>query len=274
MRNFPVEARDRIATIFGSLHSLWLFQLRSETVDCCPLCGGRSLVPHLSHRWHGLLISLVKCQSCELMLQSPRLDSGGLHKYYRTTYRTNRDPKHQGDLFERGQRRGEYILEFLREHGMDCRGRIIREVGCGYGGILERFRQEGCSVAGCDMDPKGAAFGEKKKLDIRPGALEVLLDGTKADIVIISHVLEHMADPVRFLQNVKPLLKIDGVVYLEVPGIENPRVVKRGYGIQPGHLCYFSLNTLQQACERAGYRFVTGNNIIQGLIRPSAETQG
>lgn len=228
-------------------------------------------MPHTSHRWGGMLIYLVRCKSCGLMLQSPRLGSEGLSEYYRTIYRTSDDAKHQEELFDRGQRRGAYIVDFLREHGIECRGRTVREVGCGYGGILERFRQEGCTVAGCDMDSKGATFGAKKNLDIRAGTVEVLLDGTKADIVVLSHVLEHMGEPVCFLDDVKQLLKTDGVIYLEVPGIVNPRVIERGYSAQPGHLCYFSLDTLRKTCERAGYRFVTGNEVVQALIEPMVE---
>lgn len=268
--NFPVKARNQVSAIRRWLTWFWLRLHQSEAVVFCPLCEGKSFAPEMSRRWSGLSIYLVRCETCGLMLQSPRLNSEGLLEFYQATYRISEDVEHQEILFNRGQRRGAYIQDFLRDHGFKYCGSTVREVGCGYGGILERFRQEGCLVAGSDMDRRVSIFGQKKNLDIRHGTSDVLLDGTKADILLLSHILEHIAEPVRFLGDMKPLLKKSGLIYVEVPGVSNPRVIERGYAVQPGHLCYFSLDTLKNACQRAGYRFITGNEMVQALLQPVA----
>ena len=111
---------------------------------------------------------------------------------------------------------------------------------------------------------RAADFG----LDLRPGDVEVLADyAGKADIVILSHVLEHVPEPRPFLRRAADLLHPEGVLYVEVPGIDNPKVRARGYGAQPGHLLYFSLETLRRTGEAAGQVFVHGNATVQALFR-------
>ena len=111
--NFPAKSRNQVSAIRGCLNWFWLRLNRSEAVEFCPLCGGKSFVPEISRRWSGLSIYLVRCETCGLMLQSPRLNSEGLFEFYQSTYRTNEDVKHQEILFNRGQRRGAYIQDFL-----------------------------------------------------------------------------------------------------------------------------------------------------------------
>ena len=65
----------------------------------------------------------------------------------------------------------------------------------------------------------------------------------KSDLIILSHILEHIYDPKVFRKATK-LLNPNGLIYIEVPGINNPRIIKRNYSIQAGHLYYFNKETL------------------------------
>ncbi len=94
---------------------------------------------------------------------------------------------------------------------------------------MARFMEEGCSTIGCDPNPIVVEFGITKGLEIRFGSIECLSGKTSADILILSHVLEHIEDPIKFLQNAKDLLVDDGLIYIEVPGVDNPRVKGDNY---------------------------------------------
>lgn len=237
-----------------------------EKICECPLCGGVEFRPHSKH-WKGLFtIRLQSCAACGLIIQNPRLSADSLDSFYRSGYRPgSKNNKGCEKLFDRGVRRGTYICDFLRENGIDYKGSVIFEVGCSYGGILEQFKREGCSVKGCDLDGMPVRYGVSKGLDLEEGSIDTLKkSGCKADIVVLSHVLEHIPDPILFIKGVKSLLNPGGILYIEAPGMKNGKS-KRRY-IQPGHLLYFDLRTLRRVVEKTNFRFISGNEKIQSIF--------
>lgn len=255
-----------LATLRTRLRANRLMRAYSEPVASCPLCGSTAFVPHSTHRVNEFTISLAACTECGLVMQSPRLSAKGIDELYRTDYRTVMAEDHRENLFKRGQRRGAYIKEFLTGCGVAVHGKRIAEVGCGLGGILQSFAEEGCDTVGCDVEESGPEFGRSRGLDTRPGQIDVLANVKQTrDIVILSHVLEHVTDPQAFLGQAADLLAPGGVLYIEVPGIENPRVAERSFGAQVGHLLYFDKRTVTAAVEKAGLIPGPSNDIVQIL---------
>jgi 2-polyprenyl-3-methyl-5-hydroxy-6-metoxy-1,4-benzoquinol methylase len=187
--------------------------------------------------------------------------------FYSHSYRGKTDYNHKQKMFERGRRRGAYISEFLLNSGVVVdRKTVVYEVGCGYGGILDYFRsQYDCTVLGSDIDASINDFSLEKGLDIKKGSLEVFSKG-KADIIILSHILEHISSPLEFLKNLKNLMRENGVIYVEVPGIKHPKVIDGNLGVQPGHLLYFDKNTAINTFKEAGYKVVTSNEVVRAVL--------
>jgi hypothetical protein len=71
------------------------------------------------------------------------------------------------------------------------------------------------------------------------------------NLVSMMHVLEHLPDPVEYLQNLRThILEPDGWLLLEVPNL---------YGhdcFEVAHLLSFSAHTLGQVIQKAGYRII------------------
>jgi len=252
-----------------SLFNLFaLALLPKRTVEQCPLCGCKAFSRFKKIRYQGLLISLVRCEKCTLVLQSPRLTEEALERFYATEYRLDQTDSHGRNQYERGQRRGTYIVEYLSENGKTLgQGDTILEVGCGHGGILGHLQDVGCIVAGCDPESIATEYAKSQGLDIRHGFDDQLSDFEgKADAVVLSHVLEHVEEPIKFLSKIGRLLKSEGVIYVEVPGINNPRVVHKGYGAQLGHLVYFTEKTLRDTASAAGYEVIDANELAQSIL--------
>lgn len=244
---------------------------RWEAVPSCPHCGGSQFKAHSTQRYGLLSIRLKTCGGCGLIMQSPRLAEASLKRFYETDYRRHQgagSTLHAQGQFERGMRRGTYITAFLDTHQIPFRGLRVAELGCGYGGILEVFRQNGCSVKGWDWSREAVTFGRSKGLDLYRASIDPLpsMDG-EVDLIILSHVLEHLNVPQRFLQELRQKMAPEGYLYTEVPGMDNPRVKQRRYAAQPAHLWYFTLPTMQQLMESCGFRLIDGNPIIQGVFR-------
>ena len=74
------------------------------------------------------------------------------------------------------------------------------------------------------------------------------------DIVICSHVLEHLTDPVALLNGLKEYLYSDGIIYAEVP-----MELQCGFPIESNpitHCNFFSPASFHNLFDKAGYRVV------------------
>ena len=90
--------------------------------------------------------------------------------------------------------------------------------------------------------------------------------GIEFDLIIISHVLEHVSDPIKFLLIARKKLKYNGYLYVEVPDIQRPklRVLYSSFFASP-HLFLFSSRTLRIILSKAGLKVIAAGNSERGL---------
>ena len=98
------------------------------------------------------------------------------------------------------------------------------DVGCGAGYSLMRASQSlNCEVEGIDADPGSHGVGRFLKdmvrtVTIKKGFAENLpYDNESFDVVYSSHVLEHVNDEFKALNEMKRVLKKDGVLIIGMP---------------------------------------------------------
>ena len=266
--------------LFGRLRDL-VFRLklrvgffRFKNVGECPLCGGAKFRPVSSFTQKFAVIHIEQCVGCELILQNPRLDDQSLLRFYRSIYRrthlglkSNTDKTFRSRNFEREVRRGSYIYEYVTKSGFKSGGNMVAEIGCGSGGILTHFQAMEDTVIGCDLDPNTIAYGIEKNLPLEVGSIETLLPYVGSiDLVILSHTLEHVPNVRSFLQDIKTLIAPGGMIYIEVPGVNNPRFTMLR-NAQLGHLMYFNLKSLKRLLKTCGFKNLDGNEVVQAIFR-------
>lgn len=138
-------------------------------------------------------------------------------------------------------------------------GKSLLDVGCGDGDFLYRMRQRGWVPTGIDPDPKAIEIAQG-----RIGSAAVCGDLStisklhkKYDVIAANHVIEHVRDPIQFLQLCSALLRDNGRVVLLTPNALSlgHRLYGRYWrGLEvPRHLFVFSRNALAQCAERAGF---------------------
>ncbi len=83
---------------------------------------------------------------------------------------------------------------------------------------MPAFGKAGARTIGFDYG-NYIKFGKKLySLNLYYGGIrEAIEKGIKADIVILSHVVEHFTDPIEELNNLRRLLNSDGICYVEHP---------------------------------------------------------
>jgi SAM-dependent methyltransferase len=248
----------------------WIGNYQKEFVRSCPLCDHQQWKFHSQYRTGVLVLKIQTCLQCGLIFQSPRLSESSLDQYYQQDYRiySNDAPSqdHYHRMFERGIRRGLGICRFFDENQVSYQKLKVLEIGCAYGGILETFRRQGCRVKGCDTNPV-VNYGMSKGLDIFHGSIDGFNPSEeKADLIILSHVLEHIANLHVFLEKIVNLLNPQGSLYIEVPGVNAPHVDWKRV-VQIGHLSYFNLSTLQRLTGPHHLEFIAGNENIQSVFQ-------
>jgi len=108
----------------------------------------------------------------------------------------------------------------------------VLEIGCGHGEALAYLKREcGASfVAGIELVPEVAAIARQKpEIDlVIVGDIERLdcneLPTGSFDLVIASHVLEHVADPWAVTRKLSALLSTNGQLIGSLPNIRNVKV--------------------------------------------------
>lgn len=136
-------------------------------------------------------------------------------------------------------------------------GRLL-DVGCGNGAFLALARQTGWEVQGLDFDQGAVNAARSRGLDVRHGGIELLADVSNAyDVVTLSHVVEHVHDPITLLANIQRLLKPGGRLWLKTPNLASVGANEFGSDWRdmdpPRHLVLFNRGSLQSALRRAGF---------------------
>ena len=137
-------------------------------------------------------------------------------------------------------------------------GRLL-EVGSGNGATLETLANLGWDVEGVDFDPAAVECGIKRGLRVRQGTLaELKLLSASFDVIVSSHVIEHLPDPSDFLRECHRLLKPGGHLVAITPNLESwgHRIYGADWrGLEPPrHLHIFTMNSLATISVKAGLR--------------------
>lgn len=132
-------------------------------------------------------------------------------------------------------------------------GRLL-EIGVGSGSFLSHATAHGFAAFGCDLSPAIRKRVEESSGTPVYASLNSIPDGEKFDVVVMNHVLEHVADPLSFLKSVRARMRPNAVLHLAVPNIGSLEARLPGWNsYEPYHLLYFSPATLRPALVRSGF---------------------
>ena len=252
----------------------------SEEVPCC-VCGGKNFENLSKKDRYGLYVPVAICRDCGLIQMNPRMMQESYNQFYKLEYWKfyTGDKTPPDDFFKSEYKRGGGIYQYISENmKRGIVNALIVEIGCSAGGILQYFKDKGNDVYGVDLGSESIEFGrDNYNLNIETGTLDnVIKQGLSPDIIIYSHVLEHILDPVEEITKLKSIVAPNTYLYIEVPGI---KYLTHSYHmdflkqLQNAHLYYFTLKTLKNVLRKAGWGFVCGDEIIHSIFRVSSNKE-
>ncbi len=240
----------------------------------CPICDKKEHETIGEKDRFGLFFKTNICIDCGMIYTSPRMIQQSYNQFYNIEYRKlyTGEEKATEAFFEEQNIKGEGIYEFLESNNLiPNRSLLVVEIGCGAGGILNFFRKKGHEVKGFDLGEEYLKFGKNKhNLDLEVGTLANYKSDRKCDIIIYSHVLEHILDINKELQAIKQVIDENTIIYIEVPGVkhihENYQFNLLRY-FQNAHTFHFTLETLTNLFVRNGFELVTGTQFVQSAFK-------
>ena len=141
---------------------------------------------------------------------------------------------------------------FMAREGLPVSGKLL-DVGCGNGSFLRAFRNTNKDwyLVGLELDDRNKLLIETipdTKLLVKP---ITEIDET-FDAVVMVHALEHIPDPVQYLEKLSAVLVPEGFLLIEVPNFE-----KSPFDILiADHCTHFTSKLLRGVVEAAGFEVI------------------
>ena len=172
------------------------------------------------------------------------------------------------DTDSQGKRRN-WVSQFLYTKQY-ITGKTLLEIGVGAGQSILWFEEEGFDVSGIEPDGRNVSMINKvlKRGKVAETSVEGFSSDKVFDVIWMSHVLEHLIEPVRFLKKIRNNLKKNGIFFIEVPNCEYEPMLQSSIEKNP-HLYHFTKKALTKMVEQTEYRIMSCD-----IFRPATKSEG
>jgi SAM-dependent methyltransferase len=142
------------------------------------------------------------------------------------------------------------------QSGLPVQPKVL-DIGCATGALLARLRDRGWACTGVEISPSAGYARAERNLDVRSLPLEEnhFPDGA-FDLVLASHLIEHLNNPSGFVEEVYRILAPGGYFIVTTPNISGfqARLFKgRWRSAIFDHLYLFSAKTLSRLLTEKGF---------------------
>lgn len=249
--------------------TVWL-RAPDETTTC-PTCASSDIrtVDVISIPRHSTgrgVAFITGCRACGLLFTNPLPSADELRRFYapggtwasaHTALATSlqleyerRTRKKKPPKTKRSTTSRAVLLDALAQHVAvyaPPAGARVLDVGCGDGQFLDRLQDHGWATYGIEPSTT-IAF-------LRHMALEAPSQDQSFDLVVLRHVLEHVADPLQLLRRIIGAVRPGGALFISVPRLDTLPQHRdlRDCLNSRTHIVGFSQTCLEGLLARAGF---------------------
>lgn len=235
----------------------------------CIICNSYNY-QHISNTdRYGIKYFTGICKDCGLLQQYkyPNNDFVNMfyEKYYNDLYSFFKSPE---DRFNSRFKSAQYKYDIIKKYLKNNIKNSVLEIGCGSGGILSFFQTKNYEVYGLDYQNDHLDYAKKKNITTFSNYKKI---NRKFDLIILSHVLEHLVSVDDVLTKCKNLLNDKGIIYIEVPSLES---ISEHYHyeiknfLHIAHVTHFTKKTFMNLINLKGFKIKYINSKIHAVIEP------
>ena len=231
----------------------------SGEAERCPACDSSRLVliepVKISRDRSGRRVTfLTGCRACGLLFANPLPSTDELERQYAPdgSWREGRKSRAAKPKLRpsAGRDPRDVLLKALGglvPVEMPPSGARVLDFGCGDGKFLDRLQDAGWETYGIEPSTK-VAFTRHRQL------VEIPQDGS-FDFAIVHHVLEHVTEPLRILQQLAGAVRLGGYLFVSIPSLDGlPRHRDLKYCIDGRrHLVALTEACLRGLLSRSGF---------------------
>jgi SAM-dependent methyltransferase len=228
----------------------------------CVLCG--SLGPFtpccVKDGYH-----IEACGACGLVQLHPLPAREVLDSLYGEAYFATEGAAPGYDDYEaqEAEYRATFEEELCRIAAFRPSGTVL-DVGCGYGYFVRAALDAGYNAYGVDVAAKAVETASARLPGrVFRGTVADVPDSAarRFDVVFVSHLIEHICEPVTFVSELEARMAAGGILVLVTPDIESLLAkVSRSRWVSfklPEHVCFYSAKTVGDLITRCGLRLLT-----------------
>ncbi len=231
----------------------------------CPLCKHKDILP-IHNKVRNITddsSKMYECTHCQTHFLYPQPQAEQLETYYDGQFR---EEVHSASYYDK-----EKLDHIFAYFSPEARLRVTRieeelaptdellEIGCSVGYFLKTVADKVKLAYGTEWDSRARAYINDVLADPRIRTEKNPEDFHMTfDKIFLFHVLEHIADPIQFLKGLKPILKQNGKLYIEVPNVDDIMVktfrsdAYKDYYYKKAHLYNFNETGLKYIFEQCG----------------------
>ena len=243
--------------------------------DGCSLCKSNNLTLLSEGDRYGFDLKKQFCNECGLIQTYPSVwrefHEEFYNYHYRPLYLKSETVDYEDVIKEQDDKAKKYLNYFINNGLSEKIADLsIIEIGCSSGGTINSLKNAVKSVQGCDLDVKAIKFAKDNfRLDVEVAMYPSSLpNGPK--LFILSHVLEHVFNPLETLKEIRLTMNSGDYLFVAVPGINS--VAKGDYKndlrryFHIAHVTDFTSTTLTNVANYAGFKLNNIDEEINGLF--------
>jgi ubiquinone/menaquinone biosynthesis C-methylase UbiE len=227
----------------------------------CPVCESLNIEIKSDYRGNNEIFAgmyRAHCNSCKMIFATPMPDKNELDKYNANYFESAHGGLSQNKTttaFFSGiaQLRMAYVERYLYKQRIEVMS--LLELGPGTGFFARKWLGNHPQTNYLAIETDNSCHPALKNIGVNQIDLTTLEDEkVSVDLIVISHVLEHVVNPVTFLANVTKPLRKGGAIFIEVPCRDWEHKP-----IDEPHLLFFDKKPMLHLLRKLGFEIIQVN---------------
>lgn len=231
-------------------------------MNFCPLCKSTSNELLFSNSRGNKYLENYVCDNCGFIYTFPRISNEEINRLYLEGGFSKEARKASIPNLEKFIETESLALD--RMHWLEKKipsfflsQKSCLELGCGTGSFSWLLKSRGHLVKAIEPDSVFVNVAFKRySIDVESILFEDFDNAQLFDLICNFHVIEHVLDPRKFVQEMYSKLKEDGIVYIECPTIDNIYTGDLNTFFWDVHVNTFSNKSLPWLLESEGFSIV------------------